>query len=123
MSGDGGFEGLLVEFGERLALEVLETVEVVWRSGDNKIRGGRGGELEHGLEEIAATFLEILAERVEVGSIDDGSGENSLLLLALGFAKKLFPPFGELLEVRLKSGENFEVEALAKEVGAEAGVA
>ena len=60
---------------------------------------------------------------MEVGSIDDGSGENALVLLALGFAEELFPPFGELLEMRFKSGENFQVSSLRKESGAQAGIA
>ena len=60
---------------------------------------------------------------MEVGGIDDGSGENALVLLTLGFAEELLPPFGELLEMRFKGGENLQVSSLRKELGAQAGIA
>ena len=60
---------------------------------------------------------------MEVGGIDDGGGENALVLLALGFAEELLPPFGELPEMRFKGSKNFQVSSLRKELGAQAGVA
>ena len=68
---DCGLESFLVEIGNGFAFEIGETVEVRGEFWDGKRRSRGATKLEHSFENVATTFLEILAERMEVGRIDD----------------------------------------------------
>ena len=81
-----------------LAGKVVQLVQVLGIVADNYAALGFL-DLDHGLEHHAVTFLDELAHGVEVGGEVDRCGEDTLLVLALGLAVELLPPFSEILEL------------------------
>ena len=100
MGGHGAEVRLLVHEVQRLAFQIVQTVQILPVGADGVPGGGRI-EADHGLENVPLTLLDHLTQRVEVGGELGGHGEQTLAVLALGLAEQLLPPAAEHLEARL----------------------
>ena len=112
--------GLLIDVVEAFAFEVVQTIEVVFVMRNDDVHRG-GLDVQNGFEEDGGAFLDELAQRVEVGREGRRVGKKAGVVLALGFAKELLPPFTELDEARFISDEHFNgITGFIKDVAEDA---
>ncbi len=104
----------LVDLVYTLASEVVEAVEVGVVGGDYDLLVGLCNG-DAGLEDDALSLLNPLTHRVEVGGEVGASGEDALAVFAFRLAIELFPPLGEIVELRLEVDEDLGALAVAVE--------
>ena len=114
-------EGLLLDKVERLALEVVQAVQILPVDLDGRAFARRG-KADDGLEEVALALLDHLAEGVQVGREFHGRGEQALTVLALAFAEQLLPPAREVAEARLIAAQQLDGLAAAVQQVADGGI-
>ena len=102
--------GHLVHLIDVLAGHEVEAVQVgvVGRNYDGVLGLFDG---DNRLEDGAFAVLNPLAHRVQVGREIDGSGEDSLVVFTLALAVELFPPLGDVVQLRVEVAENLDLLA------------
>ena len=110
----GALKGLAVDVRHAAALEEVEAVDIRRVVADDDLVL-RLFEQHDGLEEIAATVLNILAHRMQVGREDHGRREQALTVLALALAVELLPPLVHQRVGRLVADHDFGALALVVE--------
>ena len=121
MGAERALEGLLLDKVERLALEVVQAVQILPVDLDGRAFARRG-KADDGLEEVALALLDHLAEGVQVGREFHGRGEQALAVLTLAFAEQLLPPAREVAEARLIAAQQLDGLAAAVQQVADGGI-
>ena len=113
--------GHLVHLVHVLAGQEVQAVQVLFVRGHLQAVIG----LLHGddcLVDAAFAFLNPLAHAVQVGGEVHGGGEDAFVLLALGFAVQLLPPFADIMQFRVEVHEDFNFLAVLVELVACGGI-
>lgn len=98
--------GFFVDVGKLLSGKVVEVVQVLIVGWDDDVIAWVV-DLDDGLEEAGAAFLDVLAHGMEVGREDDAGAEKGLVILAFGFIEELFEPFGYHAVLHVIGDEHF----------------
>ena len=95
--------------GEALAGEEVQAVAVGLVKGDLGRIGVGIYRTDNGLEHNGRAVLNELTERVEICRKNYRCRENTLAVLAFGFAVQLLPPFNKVLKLRFIIHKHLEL--------------
>ena len=121
MGDDGALLGVVVDLGQRLWNQIVDSVKILLVGGDDDVLG-RGFDAEDGLEHEALALLDVLTHGVEVGGEAKAVREDAFAFFALALAVELLPPFADVFEVGEEVDEHLDFLAFRIEKVANGGV-